>query len=237
MGKYLNMFLEQYMSSQEGSELCTALETIIEEEKQCINLFQVQINHCIAQIDVVNKAITASNPTHELMLKKRAFEEHRFILNVAAQFQQCSYETKGIQKVLYFEKNKSTRERSAVAASVVMYEWCDDLNALTGKQFQDIAKRLLSPSDLAKTRIARKQLSDFYEQEKSSLSTVRHNAGAHRDHDFMKEREILDNVDWSETIERLHEFEVRTLELGKSIKPLIEAGLKQIGEAFDGKKN
>ncbi len=166
------------------------------------------------------------------MTQKRAFEEQEFVLNVAAQIQQCSYETKGIQKLLYFEKNESSKERIAVEASVMMYEWCEDLNELTGKKYQDIAQRLLSQAALAKTRIARKKLADFFKQEKPVLSEIRHNAGADREHDFMKQMEVLEGVGWSGTIDRLHRFEEVTLELGKTMKPLMEAGLKKIGEAF-----
>ena len=108
----------------------------------------------------------------------------------------------------------------------------EDLNELTGKMYQDIAQRLLSEAALAKTRIARKKLADFFKQEKPVLSEIRHNAGAHREHDFMKQMEVLKGVGWSDTIERLHRFEEVTLELGKTMKPLMEAGLKKIGEAF-----
>ena len=108
----------------------------------------------------------------------------------------------------------------------------EDLNELTGKKYQDIAQRLLSEAVLAKTRIARKKLADFFKQEKPVLSEIRHNAGAHREHDFMKQMEVLKGVGWSDTIERLHRFEEVTLELGKTVKPLMEAGLKKIGEAF-----
>ena len=142
------------------------------------------------------------------------------MLNVAAQIQQCSYETKGIQKLLYFEKNESSKERIAVEVSVMMYEWCEDLNELTGKKYQDIAQRLLSQAALA------------FKQEKPVLSEIRHNAGVHREHDFMKQMEVLEGVGWSGTIDRLHRFEEVTLELGKTMKPLMEAGLKKIGEAF-----
>ena len=124
------------------------------------------------------------------------------------------------------------KERIAVEASVMMYEWCEDLNELTGKKYQDIAQRLLSQAALAKTRIARKKLADFFKQEKPVLSEIRHNAGAHREHDFMKQMEVLEGVGWSGTIDRLHRFEEVTLELGKTMKPLMEAGLKKIGEAF-----
>ena len=108
----------------------------------------------------------------------------------------------------------------------------EDLNELTGKKYQDIAQRLLSQAALAKTRIARKKLADFFKQEKPVLSEIRHNAGAHREHDFMKQMEVLEGVGWSDTIERLHRFEEVTLELGKTMKPLMDAGLKKIGEAF-----
>ena len=108
----------------------------------------------------------------------------------------------------------------------------EDLNELTGKKYQDIAQRLLSQAALAKTRIARKKLADFFKQEKPVLSEIRHNTGAHREHDFMKQMEVLEGVGWSDTIERLYRFEEVTLELGKTMKPLMDAGLKKIGEAF-----
>ena len=232
MKNYLDYFLEQRMNSADGEEIKGALEAISIEEKKCLELFKIQISHCQQQLALIGERITAGWHTHELMVKKRAFEEQEYVLNVAAQIQQCSYETKGIQKLLYFEKNESSRERIAVDASVMMYEWCEDLNELTGKKYQDIAKRLLSEAALAKTRIARKKLADFFKQEKPVLSEIRHNAGAHREHDFMKQMEVLEGVGWSGTIDRLHRFEEVTLELAKTMKPLMEAGLKKIWEAF-----
>ena len=224
MKNYLDYFLEQRMNSADGEEIKGALEAISIEEKKCLELFKIQISHCQQQLALIGERITAGWHTHELMVKKRAFEEQEYVLNVAAQIQQCSYETKGIQKLLYFEKNESSKERIAVEASVMMCEW--------GKKYQDIAQRLLSQAALAKTRIARKKLADFFKQEKPVLSEIRHNTGAHREHDFMKQMEVLEGVGWSDTIERLHRFEEVTLELGKTMKPLMDAGLKKIGEAF-----
>ena len=198
MKNYLDYFLEQRMNSADGEEIKGALEAISIEEKKCLELFKIQISHCQQQLALIGERITAGWHTHELMVKKRAFEEQEYVLNVAAQIQQCSYETKGIQKLLYFEKNESSRERIAVEASVMMYEWCEDLNELTGKMYQDIAQRLLSEAALAKTRIARKKLADFFKQEKPVLSEIRHNAGAHREHDFMKQMEVLKGVGWSD---------------------------------------
>ena len=90
----------------------------------------------------------------------------------------------------------------------------------------------MSGEDLAAMRQAKKKLGDFFDHEKSVLATVRHNVGAHRDHDFMAQQEVLEGIGWSETIERLHRFEEATLELGRSLKPFMDTGLAQIARAF-----
>lgn len=222
------------MDSSDGKELKAALEATIAEEKLCLDKFELQIRICRDKLVEINARISSVGPNHKLMAMKRAFEEQEFVINVAAQTQQCSYETKGIQKLLYFEKNESGKERLAVDAYEMMYEWCDDLLQLTAKKFQDIASKLLSSAELANTRIARKKLKDFYDREKAVLSDARHNAGAHREHDFLKQREVIESLNWSETIEKLHEFEVVTMDLAKSIDPLMKAGLRRLDSIFNG---
>lgn len=234
MGKFLDVFLEQRMYSADGEELKAALEATIAEEKLCLEQFELQIRICRDKLAEIDARISSVGPTHKLMEMKRAFEEQEFVINVAAQSQQCSYETKGIQKLLYFEKNESSKERLAVDAYEMMYEWCDDLLQMTAKKFQDIASKLLSPAELANTRIARKKLKDFYDREKAELSDARHNAGAHREHDFLKQREVIESLNWSETIEILHEFEVVTMSLAKTIDPLMKAGLRRLDSIFNG---
>lgn len=235
MGKFLDIFLEQRMDSSDGEDLKTALENTIAEEKKCLEQFELQIKICRGKIAEIDERIARNGQTHTLMQMKRAFEEQEFIVNTAAQCQQCSFETKGLQKLLYFEKNESGKERIAVDAFVMMYEWCDDLLLLTAKKYQDIASKLLSSAELARTRIARKKLQDFYKQTKPELAEVRHNAGAHRDHDFLKQREVLEGICWSETIQRLHDFEVVTLELGISMDALMKAGLRRLDIVFNRK--
>lgn len=229
---FLDLFLEYNLKSLEGAEIKTALDSTIAEEKQCIELFKFQIKHCKQQIENINKVVDAGGANEDLMTKRRAFEDELLILNVAALAQRCNIETKGLQKLLYFEENESSKERIAVDANLTMYEWCDDFNDLTGKKFQQLAQKLMSDMDLAAMRKAKKKLGDFFNQEKSVLATVRHNVGAHRDYDFMAQQEVLEGIGWSETIERLHRFEEVTLELGRSLKPFMDAGLAQVARAF-----
>lgn len=48
----------------------------------------------------------------------------------------------------------------------------------------------------------------------------------------MAQQEVLEGLGWSDTIERLHRFEEATLELGRSLKPFMDAGLALIAKAF-----
>ena len=235
MEKLLEILLEQKMKSPEGEDLKVALENTIAEEKKCLEQFELQIRICRDKLAEIDSRISTIGQTHSLMTMKRAFEEQEYIVNVAAQSQQCSYETKGIQRLIYFEKNESSRERIAVDAYEMMYEWCDDLLQLTAKKFQNIASKLLSQAELANTRIARKKLKDFYDREKQVLSDARHNAAAHREHDFLKQREVIESLNWSETIEKLHDFEVVTMDLAKSVDPLMKAGLRRLDSIFNVK--
>lgn len=232
MDDYTSFFLGQRMDSVDGEELKKALERTISEEKLCLEQFKIQISHCKNQISAINKALSSGRGSQDLVIKKKAFEEEKTILNVAAQCQLCSFETKEKQYQLYFEKDEHQRARLAAEAAVLMYERCDDFQQLTGKKFQELAEKLLSQQEFGAFREARKGLGDFYNKEKPVLANVRHNVGAHRDNDFMNQIEILENIKWSDTIERLHRFEVVTLELGKALKPLMDAGLKQISRAF-----
>lgn len=110
----------------------------------------------------------------------------------------------------------------------MVYEWCEDLLEMTGRKFQKLAEGLLTQSDLLKFRIARQRLKDFFDREKASLSSVRHNVGAHRDHDFMTERAIIDKFDWVRTIDILSEFERLIFGVSPCVQTLISAGLNQI---------
>lgn len=226
------MFLENRLKSPDGEGIKNALNTTIAEERQCIELFKLQINHCKQQIENINKVETSRGASRDMLDKRSAFEDELLILNVAALAQRCNIETKGLQKLLYFEDDESSRERIAVDINIMIYEWCDDFKDLTGKKFQQLAQRLLSEEDIAIMRQAKKKLGDFFDGEKSVLSSVRHNVGAHRDHDFMVQQEVLDGIGWADTIDRLHRFEELTLDLGRSLKPFMDAGLAQIARTF-----
>lgn len=49
---------------------------------------------------------------------------------------------------------------------------------------------------------------------------------------FLKQRDVLARISWSDTIQRLHDFEEVTLELGKSMDALMKAGLRQLDKLF-----
>lgn len=231
---FFESYLKALMDSPEGDQLRKSLENTIAEEERCLDEFKKMLSHCQGQLSLIDKSISEHGPSKVMMAKKRAFEEEQILLNVAALAQQCSFETKGYQLLLYFEKNENTQARIIVNVSIMMYEWCEKLLGVSGKQLQDIAKRLLTQNHVVLINVARKRVSDFYKNEKSTLYEIRNNVGAHRDQDFMKQMDVIDSLSWSDTLERFHEFEKATLAFGKALTPLMDAGLKQIGTAFGG---
>lgn len=231
---FFESYLKALMDSPEGGLLRKSLENTIAEEERCLNEFKKMLSHCQGQLSLIDKSISEHGPSKVMMAKKRAFEEEQILLNVAALAQQCSFETKGYQLLLYFEKNENTQARIIVNVSIMMYEWCEKLLGVSGKQLQDIAKRLLTQNHVVLINVARKRVSDFYKNEKSTLYEIRNNVGAHRDQDFMKQMDVIDSLSWSDTLERFHEFEKATLAFGKALTALMDAGLKQIGTAFGG---
>lgn len=231
---FFESYLKALMDSPEGDQLRKSLENTIAEGERCLDEFKKMLSHCHGQLSLIDKNISEHGPSKTIMAKKRAFEEEQIILNVAALAQQCSFETKGFQLLLYFEKNENSQARIIVNVSVMMYEWCEKLLGVSGKQLQDITKRLLTQNHVVQINMARKRVSDFYKNEKSMLYEIRNNVGAHRDQDFMKQMDVIDALSWSDTLERFHEFEKATLAFGKALTPLMDAGLKQIGTAFRG---
>ena len=224
---FLESYLGSLMSSPQGNRMKKALETTISDQERCLGEFRTILSHCENQLSLINRRTL----TKDLMTKKRAFEEEKIIVNVAALAQQCSYEIKGYQLLLYYEKNENSRARIITSVSLMMYEWCEKLLGVSGKELQDIAKGLLTHSDIVQINIARKGISDFFKSEKQTLYDIRNNVGAHRDVDFMKQMDVIDSLSWSDTLRRFHEFEKATLEFGKALTPLRNAGLRQIGGA------
>lgn len=154
MEKFLDLFLSQRMNSLEGESLKVSLEQAIAEEKRCIDQFKIQIDYCKKQIKILDESLASGRVSCDLAIKKNAFEKEQVILNVAAQCQLCSFEIKEKQCQLYFEKDKHQRARLSAEAYVMMYERCNDMQQLTGKEFQVLLKQLLFQSDLEKTECA-----------------------------------------------------------------------------------
>lgn len=87
-------FLGKQMESVKGEELKKALETTITEEKKNLEQFKSLLSHCKTQIDAINRIQSSGSAPHDLLKKKKAFEGEQIIVNVAAQCQLCSFETK-----------------------------------------------------------------------------------------------------------------------------------------------
>lgn len=229
---FQEVYLRELMDSSAGNELREALEATSADERRGLEEFKKMISHCQNQLAIIQSSISAKGPTKEIMCRKRAFEEEQTILNIAALTHQCNYETKAYQLLLYFEKNENIRAQIMGNVSVMMYEWCEKLLGISGKPLQNIAKRLLEQAGVIRINVARKKISDFFKRERQTLHDIRIIVGAHKDGDFMKQREVIDEMSWSDILTQFHDFEDATVEFGRALKPLMDAGLKQVSASF-----
>ena len=69
-------------------------------------------------------------------------------------------------------------------------------------------------------------------RERQTLHDIRIIVGAHKDGDFMKQREVIDEMSWSDILTQFHDFEDATVEFGRALNPLMDAGLKQVSASF-----
>lgn len=189
---FLEVYLRELMDSSAGNELRETLEATFADERLGLEEFKKMISHCQNQLDIIQNSISANGPTKGIMCMKRAFEEELVILNIAALTHQCNYETKAYQLLLYFEKNENIRAQIIGDVSVMMYEWSEKLLGVSGKQLQDIAKRLLDQAGVFRINVARKKISNFFKRS----------------------------------------FEDATVEFGRALKPLMDAGLKQVSASL-----
>ena len=58
MKNYLDYFLERRMNSADGEKIKETLEAISIEEKNCLELFKVQIRHCQQQLALIGEPKT-----------------------------------------------------------------------------------------------------------------------------------------------------------------------------------
>jgi hypothetical protein len=104
--------------------------------------------------------------------------------------------------------DKWTRRASVRAIATLLYEGCDDLQVMLGKEFRDACTHAGILAEMEDDyRATAKQISAFRAKNESVVKPIRMTSGAHRDHDVVTFLADFISVPYDEILEAGKQFE------------------------------
>ena len=159
------------------------------------------------------------------------FHDNKLIWNIAGFINIISYDLKIIGRDLTFAQTEWQKRHYARQAYLIIYESVDSLFELLGKDFKDLTHNRLNISEFDEIlKDIRKDLNLFKTTYKDKLYEIRNVAIAHRDIEVIKQVEIIQQINWHETIQTISQFDNILNKLGSFCTSLINKGLSDLGE-------
>ncbi|MEG1567810.1 MAG: hypothetical protein RR347_09015 [Anaerovoracaceae bacterium] len=242
------------MSTQEGKLIIIDLQNKIEEEEIQLDLFKQNINHCNSEIakvepvlreavatlqklrkykpqtqDIKDKTNEVKGIINEYKPKKLAFEENVLVWNISGYITLISIDVKTMQKGLYSATSEWDRRFFARQSYLIMYDAPNQIK----QQLKKLIERDGYKSFLAELKEAQKDLEKFVVEYGKYIDTVRNNTVGHKDEKVIKQLEIIENIEWSTTIDTTNQFETLINGLGSLLQKMIDAGIKNLDTAFN----
>lgn len=245
--------LAQKMSTQEGKSIIIDLQTKIEDEELQLDKFKEGINRCNSEIAKVEPVLRDATATFKKLVnhkprtqdikdqinevraikedykaKKLAFEENYLVWNISGYITLISIDIKTMQKGLYSATTEWDKRFFARQSYLIMYDAPQKIINQIEKLLQRAGYRpFFTILEEAKTR-----LKEFVKKYGTYIGDVRNNTAGHKDEKVIKQLNVIENIEWSNTIEITNEFEEQINDLGALLKLLIDAGLENIATAF-----
>lgn len=246
--------LAQKMSTQEGKSIIIDLQTKIEDEELQLDKFKESINHCNSEIakiepvlrqattilkkldkykpqtqDVKDKINEIKDVIKEYKPKKLAFEENALVWNISGYITLISIDVKTMQKGLYSATSEWDKRFFARQSYLIMY---DAPNQII-KQLKKLIERNSYKSFLPELKEVQNDLEKFVGEYGKYIDAVRNNTAGHKDEKVIKQLDIIGNIEWSATIDTTNQFEILINELGSLLQKMINAGIDNLGAAFN----
>ena len=140
-----------------------------------------------------------------------------------------------ISALLYFDTTTEdiwAQRTVARTLAALIYEACADLQQLLGKRFMDACSVAGIYQEIeVGHKAAKKKLGDFAKQHESMLKKIRHNAGAHRDHDAIEFLTVVADTDPAQMVAVACDFSTILLELAK----VCNAAIAKANQAYRAK--
>jgi hypothetical protein len=159
------------------------------------------------------------------------FDKASLVWNIAGYLNLISYDLKIIGRDLMFAQDGFQRRHYARQMYLLIYESMDDFFQLMGnplktavREFGDAETHLNAVKSIAT------QLSKFKKEYGSKIKVVRHTAIAHRDKDFLSQRETINSIDWGDAIEILGKYDAIVRSLGQVLQQLMDRTTDELHE-------
>jgi hypothetical protein len=200
------------------------LEKLIVKQKNSLRLsfkknFETQQN----TLGIFLKAINHAD--------RNGFGDTKLIWNIAGFINIVSLDLKIVGQDLTFAEDEWQKRYYARQACLIIYESLNDLFDLMGKDFKDlISDKIKNDSINGELNRIRKDLNDFKNVHFDTLKEIRNTSIAHKDNNIISQIEIIKNINWSDTIGLITQFDKILNDLGSLFQKLINLGLENFEE-------
>jgi len=141
-------------------------------------------------------------------LREKSLWDVETLWNVSCHINLLSHDLMAYMLFYGVVDDRWARRAAVRSIAVLLYEGCDDLQTMFGKEFRDACTQagILSEVD-ADHRATTKQLSAFRIKYESQVKAIRDPSGAHREHDVVKFLSEFMTVEYGIIIDASQEFE------------------------------
>lgn len=228
--------LESLLKS-ERDDILTSLNSSMSIGELSLELIITSIKHCKQQISNIDKHFLQKNNSvslrNALITRRKAFEDNLAIWNLCGHIQLTSIQVKDVQKRLYAEETNELQKRMAIGeASLLIYESSKVIIDCTGKDFMDFLNKVLTQKQLEGFKPLRKELTTFREGNSKCLKDIRVKTVAHRDLDILNQLDVIEELNWSDCIQLLLDYEKILNSFGAFLSSLIPLGMAQLAIVF-----
>lgn len=157
-------------------------------------------------------------------IRSNGWKNHEVIWNSCLFLNTVCFDHSHLNFQLAVQRDEWQRRLTARSLSVLLYEICEDLLRVFGKDFRESMTVLHLPDSLfSQLGVETKAVNDFWATHGSGLKVLRTIAGAHRDHDAMLLNETIEGVD----LHDLFTISNKLLELTNRLGQVAQAILTQ----------
>lgn len=182
------------------------LEQNIINQQLCLDQFIAGINEC----------------------NKKGLENTKVIWNLSALINIISLDLKVIQRALYQSTDDWSQRYYIRQAYLLIYEFFNTYYSKQ-KEFYEIINNKLNISSLQKEKeCVIDKLRNYRKQHEKTFYNIRVKTVAHREGDIMVQVEYIENLNFSESINIMLEFDEILNDLGHLFQQIIKLGLNDI---------